>query len=69
MTEIKLEEEFIKLDSLLKITLGISGGMAKVIIQDGEVKVDGEVETRRGKKIYKGSTVEALGEVFEIEWS
>lgn len=67
MTEIKLEEEFIKLDSLLKITLGISGGMAKVIIQDGEVKVDCEVETRRGKKIYKGSTVEALGEVFEIE--
>ena len=69
MTEIKLEEEFIKLDSLLKLTLGISGGMAKVIIQDGEVKVNGEVETRRGKKIYKGSTVEALGEVFEIEWS
>ena len=67
MTEIKLEEEFIKLDSLLKLTLGISGGMAKVIIQDGEVKVDGEVETRRGKKIYKGSTVEVLGEVFEIE--
>lgn len=67
MTEIKLEEEFIKLDSLLKLTLGVSGGMAKVIIQDGEVKVDGEVETRRGKKIYKGSTVEALGEVFEIE--
>ncbi len=67
MTEIKLEEEFIKLDSLLKLTLGISGGMAKVIIQDGEVKVNGEVETRRGKKIYKGSTVEALGEVFEIE--
>lgn len=67
MTEIKLEEEFIKLDSLLKLTLGIFGGMAKVIIQDGEVKVNGEVETRRGKKIYKGSTVEALGEVFEIE--
>lgn len=67
MTEIKLEEEFIKLDSLLKLTLGVSGGMAKVIIQDGEVKVDGEVETRRGKKIYKGSTVEVLGEVFEIE--
>lgn len=67
MTEIKLEEEFIKLDSLLKLTLGVSGGMAKFIIQDGEVKVDGEVETRRGKKIYKGSTVEALGEVFEIE--
>ena len=49
-----LETEFIKLDQLLKATdIVSSGGEAKAFIQNGNVLVNGSVETRRGKKIYK----------------
>ena len=67
--EIKLDgEEFILLQSLLKYSgLCETGGEAKAVIAAGEVKVDGVVETRRGKKIrsgqnvfYKGLTVKVL---------
>lgn len=57
--EIKLDgEEFILLQSLLKYS-GIcdTGGEAKAIITEGKVKVDGVVETRRGKKIRAGQVV------------
>ena len=54
--------EFIQLDKSLKAT-GVTGtgGEAKVLIQDGQVRVDGEVETRRGRKIRAGMVVE-IGE-------
>lgn len=56
---IKIDTEFIKLDSLLKLAgIAQTGGMAKNIIQDGMVKVNGEVDTRRGKKIRPGDVVE-----------
>ncbi|MBY0554052.1 RNA-binding S4 domain-containing protein [bacterium] len=57
--EIKLDgEEFILLQSLLKYSgLCDTGGEAKAIITDGKVKVNGEVETRRGKKIRAGQVV------------
>lgn len=57
--EIKLDgEEFILLQSLLKYSgLCDTGGEAKAIITDGKVKVDGQVETRRGKKIRAGQVV------------
>lgn len=49
--EIKLKDEFIKLGQALKAAgLVDSGVVAKIVIQDGEVLVNGEVETRRGKK-------------------
>lgn len=51
--EIKLKDEFIKLGQALKAAgLVDSGVVAKIVIQDGEVLVNGEVETRRGKKNY-----------------
>lgn len=64
---IKIDTEFIKLDSLLKLS-GIvqTGGIAKNIIQDGLVKVNGEVETRRGKKIRQGDVVEFDGNKVEV---
>ena len=43
-----------------------SGLDAKIVIQDGEVSVNGEVETRRGKKLYPGDVVEFDGETIEI---
>ena len=58
METINIDTEFIKLDSLLKLTgLVESGGFAKAMILDGLVKVNGEVETRRGKKLYKGDKI------------
>ena len=56
--EIKLKDEFIKLGQALKAAgLVDSGVVAKIVIQDGEVLVNGEVETRRGKKLYGGEVV------------
>lgn len=57
-TEIKITTEFIKLDALLKFAhLVGSGGEAKIRIQEGEVLVNGEPCTMRGKKIRSGDTV------------
>lgn len=56
--QIKIKEDFIKLDSLLKLAnLVGSGGEAKMLIQNGKVIVNGEVCTLRGKKIREGDTV------------
>lgn len=57
-TQIKITTEFIKLDALLKYAhLVGSGGEAKIRIQQGEVLVNGEPCTMRGKKIRSGDTV------------
>ena len=64
--EIKITTEFIKLDALLKFaSLVSSGGEAKTLIQEGLVKVNGEVCTMRGKKIRPGDAVivSGIGEV------
>lgn len=64
--EVKITTEFIKLDALLKFAgLADTGGEAKILIQNGEVLVNGEVCTMRGKKIRPGDkvAVEDRGEV------
>ena len=59
---IKITTEFIKLDALLKFASMVgSGGEAKNIIQNGEVLVNGEVCTMRGKKIRPGDRVSVSG--------
>ena len=51
--------EYIKLDQFLKLAdVASTGGQAKFIILDGQVKVNGVVETRRGRKLYDGDRVE-----------
>ena len=61
--EVVINTEFIKLDQLLKwANFTGSGVEAKIFIQNGEVKVNDAVETRRGKKIYDGDVVEFDGE-------
>ncbi len=79
--KIEIHTEFIKLDALLKFAAVVeTGGDAKLAVQDGDVKVNGEVCTMRGKKIYPGDTVEiddirlhvvkegsAVGEKFKIK--
>ena len=57
--EIKIDSEFIKLQDLLKLGGAVdTGGMAKIVIQNGEVKVNGEICTMRGKKMRNGDTAE-----------
>ena len=68
MTEIKIETEFIKLDALLKFAnLVSSGGEAKIRIAEGEVLVNGEICTMRGKKLRPGDTVELGDESVQIQ--
>ena len=57
--KISIKEDFIRLDSAMKLAdMVVTGGHAKMVIQDGEVKVNGEVCTLRGKKLRKGDRVE-----------
>ncbi len=59
MESIKIKDEFIKLGQLLKLVGFCDSGVdAKFVIQDGLVKVNGEVETQRGKKLHDGDIVE-----------
>ena len=59
MQKILIHTEFIKLDALLKYAgLCETGGEAKELVQNGAVKVNGEVCTMRGKKIYPGDKVD-----------
>ncbi len=65
--KIAIKEDFIRLDSAMKLAnLVVTGGHAKIVIQNGEVKVNGEVCTMRGKKLYKGDKVEFESNGFEI---
>lgn len=62
MEMITITTEYIKLQDLLKLAaITATGGEAKLLIQDGEVLVNGEVCTMRGKKLRPGDVVEALG--------
>ena len=68
MEIIHLKDEFIKLGQALKLAgLAESGLDAKIAVQDGLVKVNGSVETRRGRKLYPGDTVSYDGNTFQIE--
>lgn len=64
---VKIQTEFIKLESALKLANAVgSGGEAKALIQDGQVKVGGEVCTMRGKKLYPGDKFSFLGQQYLI---
>ena len=66
--EIKIHTEFIKLQDLLKFAGAVeTGGEAKLVIQDGEVTVNGETCTMRGKKLYPGDRAELDGQTFVVE--
>ena len=62
MTDFKLRGDYITLGQLLKAeNLVEDGAMAKEVIREGLAKVNGEVDTRRGKKLYPGDVVEFEG--------
>lgn len=65
--KISIKEDFIRLDSAMKLAdMVVTGGHAKIVIQEGEVKVNGEVCTMRGKKLRIGDKVEFDGLGFQI---
>ena len=68
MEKIQIKGEYITLGQLLKFAGMVGSGIdAKMVIQDGQVLVNGEVETRRGKKLRSGDQVEFNGEAVEVE--
>ena len=68
MEVIKMKDEFIKLGQLLKLAGFVESGLeAKIVIQDGLVKVNGEVDTRRGRKVFAGDVVEYQGNRVKVE--
>ena len=68
-TPVAIHTEFIKLQDLLKFANMVgTGGEAKIIIQEGEVKVNGEVCTMRGKKIRPGDIVELDGQQLTVSY-
>lgn len=67
MERIEISTEFIKLDAFLKFAGACeTGGEAKLVIEDEEVLVNGEVCTMRGKKLRPGDTVELDGVTYEV---
>ncbi len=65
--EIKIDSDFIRLDSLLKLCNAVmTGGHAKIVIQEGEVKINGEICTARGKKIRVGDEVLFDNVIYEV---
>ena len=66
--KVKISTEFIKLDQFLKwIAVVDSGSEAKEVILDGKVKVNDEVETRRGRKIYPEYKAEIFDKTYIVE--
>ncbi|MGN0675952.1 MAG: RNA-binding S4 domain-containing protein [Oscillospiraceae bacterium] len=67
-SKVKITTEFIKLDQLLKFSGAVAiGSEAKELIQNGQVKVNGETCTMRGKKIRSGDTITVNGQDISVE--
>ncbi len=67
MQEIKVRDEFIKLGQALKAADLVSSGVeAKIVVQDGQVEVNGEVDTRRGRKLVPGDVITFDGKSVKI---
>ena len=67
METIKLKDDFIKLGQALKAANLVEDGVeAKYVIQDGLVSVNGEIDTRRGRKLYDGDIVLFKGQEIKI---
>lgn len=68
--EIKIVDEFIKLGQALKLAGVVQDGVqAKIVIKEGLVKVNGEVDDRRGRKIYVGDVIEFDGNKIQVNRS
>ena len=67
MQEICIRDEFIKLGQALKLACVVEDGVeAKYVIADGLVKVNGEVDVRRGRKVYEGDVISYDGNEIKV---
>lgn len=67
MLEIKIRDEFIKLGQALKLAGVVEDGVeAKYVITDGLVKVNGDVDERRGRKVYEGDIISYNGKEIKV---
>lgn len=67
MDEVSIKTEFIKLDAFLKFCGEAgTGGEAKVLVAEGRIRVNGEICTMRGKKLYDGDRVSAPGGEYTV---
>ena len=68
MNQIKIKDEYIKLGQALKLSGMVGSGVeAKIVILDGQVLVNGEVELQRGKKLHPGDIISFNGEEAQIQ--
>lgn len=68
MNKVKIKTDYITLGQFLKLANAVDSGVtAKFVIQDGLVLVNGEVDTRRGKKLYPGDEVTFEGTTYVVE--
>ena len=68
MNQIKIKDEYIKLGQALKRSGMVGSGVeAKIVILDGQVLVNGEVELQRGKKLHPGDIISFNGEEAQIQ--
>jgi ribosome-associated protein len=66
-TDVPIRDDSIRLGQLLKLAGVVDdGGMARIVIENGEVTVDGAVEVRRGAQVRPGQTVEYAGELLTV---
>lgn len=67
MEKVILRDDFIKLGQAMKLAGMVGSGVdAKMLIQDGQVEVNGEVEYQRGKKLHEGDVITFNGESVQI---
>jgi len=65
--EVRIFTDYIKLDQFLKfINVADTGGQAKLLIKSGNIKVNGEIVTERGKKIRKNDIIEVDGTLYKV---
>ena len=67
MKTIQIHDSYIKLGQVLKLSGLVSSGIeAKILVQDGKVEVNGETDTRRGRKLYPGDVFEYNGQKVSV---
>ena len=66
--KVVIRDEFIKLGQAMKLAGLVDSGLdAKIVIQDGQVMVNGETDTRRGRKLYEGDTFTYQGQTVTVK--
>lgn len=67
MKEVRIQTDYITLGQFLKLADAVDGGgQAKMVILNGEVQVNGETETRRGRKLYNGDQIHYAGISYQV---